>query len=119
EILAPDQLAAEVVTVKTFGAEVDVNVFAIGDRSRRGVCSTSMAIVEDRAVIGDSLPEDLARIAIEAKHFESVKLVGAGPIGMLKLLFAHHMLRGFVIGRGRAAFDRGCHEYFFLPDDGR
>src|SRR5262249_253289 len=117
ERLFPDQLAVEVITVDAFRTEVGPYVFPVGHWRRRGVIPALVAVIVNDPFIRGLLPEDFARVAVEAERLESVELVDAIPIRMPELFTGVKVRRRLVRVRRGASLDVGGQENFLVPDD--
>src|SRR6185503_11382555 len=84
EVNFPREFAVEVVSVKTFGAEVCIDHLAVSRGCRSGIGTLAMTIVVRCSLPRCRLPQDLAVIAIDGDDFESVLLVSADAVGMHK-----------------------------------
>src|SRR6185369_922552 len=109
EIFFPQKLAIEIVSVETFGAEVNDQVFSVGGWCRSCVCRLRMPLNFRNALVRESLPEDLARSLVESINLPC----------MLRIVFdrrdvAEETEACLIF----AARDGAHHEYFVAPNDG-
>jgi hypothetical protein len=68
-VLFPEQLAVQVVTIETFRAEQRDDMFAVNCGSGGGVRRLRMAFNFGHAFVSRALPENFARLLVEAIDF--------------------------------------------------
>src|SRR5918997_298690 len=114
----PRELTFEVISIKTFGAEVRINHLAVGSRRGCSIGTLAVAIVVGSSLPGSLLPQYLARIAIQSKDLEGMFAIGADAVGMDKLLITQHVLCRLCSRNSRAFNGRG-YKHHLPPNDGR
>src|SRR6185295_3407098 len=105
-----------VVGVETFRPEVGVNILAVSGGSSCGKGAFTMSVVVGCTLESGLLPKDLARLTVDANHFEKVFMIGADAVGMEKLAFGVHVLDGFRPWHERA-LDRSRKEDLVAPNN--